>query len=322
MKKDLRIPIILICIVFAFSSAIAAQEGRGEGRLRGYVLDTDKNPIEGAKVTLEYLKYDRKLVTTTNKKGKFSFLGLAVGDVRISAEKEGFVLGGNQTRVSGAQKNPTQYIKLKRESEAKPKEDPNAALKDEFAQAIALFNDRKFEEALGLFQSFQEKKPDMYKIGINIGNCYVELQRYKEAIEEFQKVLDKITAENPVLEGNKTAAQIYATIGDIYMRQDQLKKAEEYFKKSIEIDKSDHALAYNVAEILFVGGKTDDSIKYYNLAIKIKPDWPKSYKQIGYAYLNKGDMKKAIEMFKKFLKLDPDSPEASGIKEVIKSLEL
>ncbi len=322
MKREFRITIILLCIAFSFSSAMAAQEGSGEGRLKGYVIDTDKNPIEGAKVTLEYQKYNRKLVTTTNKKGKFSFLGLGGGDVRISAEKEGFVLGGNQTHLSSIIKNPTQYIKLKRISEVKPEEDPIAALKDEFTQAIALFNERKFEDALELFQSFQQKKPGMYKIGINIANCYLELQRYEEAIEELQKVLDKIKAENPELEGNKTAAQIFATIGDIYMRQDQLKKAEEYFKKSIEIDKSDHALAYNIAEILFVGGKTDESITYYNLAIKIKPDWPNSYKQIGYAYLNKGDIKKAIEMFQKFLKLDPDSPEAPGLKEVIKSLEL
>jgi Tfp pilus assembly protein PilF len=42
---------------------------------------------------------------------------------------------------------------------------------------------------------------------------------------------------------------------------------------------------------------------------------------VGYAYLNKGDTKKAIEMFKKFLELDPDSPEAFEIKEVIKTLQ-
>ena len=315
-----KITVCIMMFLIIFTGNIIAQEGNGQGRLKGFVLDTDKKPVKGAKVTLEYLKYSKKIETITDKKGKFSFLGLGVGDIRISAEKEGFVVGGNQTRVSGAQRNPTQYIKLKKLSEVKAKDDPNAKIKDEFSQAINLFDDGKFDKALELFLSFQQKKPDMYKVGLNIGNCYLELKKYKEAINEFNKVLDKIKEENPELKGSKTASQIFASIGDIYMRQDNLKKAEKYFKKSIEIDQSDHALAYNIAEILFLANKTDDAIKYYNLAIKIKPDWPKSYKQIGYAFLNKGNTKKAIEVFKKYIQLDPKSSDAQIIKDVIKSL--
>ena len=127
--------------------------------------------------------------------------------------------------------------------------------------------------------------------------------------------------ETPDLQGNSEAAKLYASIGDTYMRQDKLKEAEKYFKKSIEIDPSDHALAYNVAEILFAAGKTEDAIKYYDLAVKIKPDWPKAYLQRGYAYLNKGDMENAVQSMKKFLELAPDSPEAEGVKEVINSLK-
>lgn len=321
MKRKIGFPLIIALIVFAFSVKQFAQEGAGTGRLVGYVSDKDKKPVEGAKIALEYFQFNRKLTTTTDKNGKFVFLGLGLGDVKISVEKDGFIFAAIQTRVSGVRKNPIQHIKLRHTSEVKPKDDPNNALKNEFTQAKALFTDRKFEQALALFQSFLKKKPDTFKIRIDIGNCYLELQRYQEAIDEYQKVLEKIKEENPELKGNKTAAQIYATIGDIYMRQDQLKKAEEYFMKSIEIDKSDHTLAYNIAEILFAAGKTNEAIEYYKLAIKIKPGWSKSYKQCGYACLNKGDIPKAIEMFNKFLELDPGSPDAPGIKEVIKSLK-
>ncbi len=319
LQNSISIIIFLFIIIF-LTGNIIAQEGNGQGRLKGFVLDTDKNPIIGAKVSLEYIKYNKKIETITDNKGKFSFLGLGVGVIKISAEKDGFVIGGNQTRVSGAQRNPTQYIKLKKLSELKAKDDPNAKVKDEFSQAINLFDNEKFDKALELFLSFRQKKPDMYKVGLNIGNCYLELKKYNEAINEFNKVLEKIKTENPELKGSKTASQIFASIGDIYMRQDNLKNAEKYFKKSIEIDQSDHALAYNIAEILFLANKTDDAIKYYYIAIKIKPDWSKSYKQIGYAFLNKGNTKKAIEMFKIFLKLDAKSSDAQIIRDVIKSL--
>lgn len=309
---------MITAIIFSFS--LPGQEGRGNGRLVGYIIDKEKNPIKGVKLTLEYLSFNYKLTTISDAKGKWTFARLGLGTVKIITEKEGFAKSGIQLKVSGVKKNPIKHIIMKRLSEIQPKKDENTFMRNEFLKANSLFKERKFEEALTLYNDILEKKPQMYKIGSKIANCYLELGRYEKALEEYQKVLEKLKAEDPKLETNKDIAQIFSFIGEAYMRQDKLKEAGEYFKKSIEIDESDHALAYNVAEILFAASKTDEAIKYYNLAIKIKPDWPKSYKQLGYAYLNKGDTKKAIEMLKKFLELAPESPEAPGIKEVIKSL--
>jgi tetratricopeptide (TPR) repeat protein len=161
----------------------------------------------------------------------------------------------------------------------------------------------------------------MFEIGINIGNCYLELKQYEKAIKTYKTVVDQFKGKSTDIESNKIVSQLYASIGDIFMRQNKLIKAEQYFKKSIAMDQSDPALAYNIAEIMFSAGKTNDSIKYYKMAIKIKPDWGIAYKQLGYVYLNKGNIKTAIKMLKKFLKLAPKSPDAPGVKEVIKSLK-
>jgi len=318
----------VILLIFAgvslFTSPLPAQEGRGNGRVVGFVHDTGKKPIAGVTLTLEYIKYSNKQTVTSNEKGKWTFVGLGVGDVRISVAKDGYKNEGIQFRVSGIRKNPNQYITLKKLSELKPTEvddDKGLASKTSFKKAIDLYKEREFEAALALFRDFLAMQPQLYKVGINIANCYLEMGQYNEAIKEYEKVLAKITAENPDLAGNSDAAALYSSIGDTYMRQDKLKEAEEYFKKSIEIDPSDHALAYNVAEILFAAGKTDDAIKYYDIAVKIKPGWSKAYLQRGYAYLNKGDIKKALQSMEKFLELAPNSPEAEGVKEVIKSLK-
>jgi tetratricopeptide (TPR) repeat protein len=311
-----------LLIILAFTWVGLAQEGRGKGRLAGEVQDENKNPIAGVKLTLEYLGYDYQLTAVSDEKGKWAFIGLGMGMVKISAEKDGFVPYGIQINVSSVNRNPKQLITLKRVENIKPGSAEGGEIsRDTFVKATALYKESKYEAALALFQDFRNQQPNLYQIGINIGNCYLELGRFEEAIKEFQIVADKITAENPEVKGNTELARIYASIGDTYMRQDKLKEAEEYFKKSIEIDSSDHLLAYNVAEILFAGGKTDEAIKYYQLAIRIEPDWSKSYVQIGYAYLNKGDTKAALENLKKFVELAPDSPEAPGVKDIIKSLE-
>lgn len=322
MKKQIFRAAAVLLIILAFTPAGWAQEGRGRGRLGGEVQGEDKNPIAGVKLTLEYLSYDYQMTDISDENGKWAFVGLGMGVVKISAEKEGYLTEGIQLTVSSVNRNPKQLIILKRIEDIKPESDEGGEVaRDTFVKATALYKESRYEAALALFQDFRKQQPHLYQIAINIGNCLLELGRFEEAIKEFQAVADKITAENPEVRGNTELARIYASIGDTYMRQEKLKQAEEYFKKSIEIDPSDHALAYNVAEILFVAGKTDDAIKYYQLAIRIKPEWPKSYAQLGYAYLNKGDTKSAVENLKKFVELAPDSPEAPGVKEVIKSLE-
>jgi tetratricopeptide (TPR) repeat protein len=321
MKKRLvtaLVVTVLPALIFVLPSP--AQEGAGTGRLIGYVFDSDNKPIEGAKLTLEYVKFNRSMEKVSDKYGKFTFLGLGKGYVRLRAKKKGYVDEVHQFEVYGINRNPRKKIVMKRVEDVDPGAKKTTASKDNFSQGLALFEARKFKEALASFEKFRKLQPKLHKVAFNIANCYIEMQQYGEAIRELEKVLEIIKAETPDLKGNSEVAKIYSTIGDVYMRQDNFGEAEKYFKKAIDIDPADHAVAYNVAEIMFVAGKTDEAIKYYEMAVKIKPDWPKAYKQLGYAYLNKGDTKKAIEMLNKFLELDPNSPEAPGIKEVIKSL--
>lgn len=323
MKNQMLSIIAVLILVMVFSSVPGwGQEGRGKGRLAGDVHDEDNKPIEGVNLNLQYMGYDYQLTAVSDEKGKWAFVGLGRGTVKITAEKDGFLPSSIKVVVSSVNRNPKVDIPMKRVEDIKPGTGEGGTIsKDTFEKATALYKESKYETALALFLDFRKQQPQLYQIGINIGNCYLELRRFDEAIQEFLLVTEKMLTENPEAKGNTELARIYASIGDTYMRQNKLKEAEEYFKKSIEIDPADHALAYNVAEILFAAGKTDDAITYYKLAIQIKPEWPKSYVQLGYAYLNKGDTKAAVESLKKFVELAPDSPETPGVKEVIKSLE-
>jgi len=100
-----------------------------------------------------------------------------------------------------------------------------------------------------------------------------------------------------------------------------MEKAQPFLEQAIEIFPSDHALAFNIAEIYFRDGKIDQAIEYYTLAIQIKPEWPLAYLKMGYAYVNKGDYGQAITSFKKFLELAPENKEAERVRNLIPQLE-
>jgi len=321
-KKAVLFVVHTSLLILALSGpGIYSQEGRGSGRLTGTVVDEAGKPVEGALITLEYLQFTNKLTAVSNAKGQWGFIGLGKGVISITTAKEGFSPSTIQLEVSGVKKNPEPKIILKRVTGNVAAEGLSDGSKELLLQGNALFEQKKFAEALALYQQFIDKYPSLYKIGLNVANCYMELQEYDKAIAEYQKVLDGLNAEAADKKDPKLTAQVFSGIGDAYMRQNKFKEAEQYFKKSIEIDPADHALAYNVAEIMMQANNVDEAIRYYEMAIRIKPDWPKSYLKLGYAWLNKGNTQKAVESFTKFVETSPpDDPDVALAKDIIKKI--
>ncbi len=272
-------------------------------------------------VELESLVHKLTMTTTTNEKGIWSLIGLGKTVVKIKVSKEGYDPTIIPQLDVSAIKNPEQEIVLKKTTDVESlgEESP----KELYLKAEKLYSQEEYEKALDVFEEFVEKQPDLYEARINIGNCYIKLKQYDKAIEEFKFVIEKLEEEKSDLKGNDTASSVYASLGELYMDRNDFEKAKEYFEKSIDIDPSNHALSYNVAEILFNSNRIDEAIHYYQLTAKIKPDWPKSYLKLGYCYLNKGEMETAIDYLNRFIELSPeDDPQVNSVKNLIKHLEM
>jgi tetratricopeptide (TPR) repeat protein len=298
------------------ASFVYAQEGRGNGRLTGTITDESGVALANATITLKYNAFNRTLQTKSNAKGQWGFLGLGKGEIQVSAELAGFSLTTMQMPISGATVNPEIHIILK--SDTSTAGDAN---RDAFVRANELFDQQKYAEALTLYQEFAGKNPDMFKIGIYIGNCKTELREYDEALAEFQKVLDIAGKGGVDLKGDTTAAQAYAGIGDIFLRQQKFKEAEENFRRSIDILPSDPALPFNVAEIMFAQSKTAEAEKYYLMATQIKPSWPKPYLKLAYVALNQGQMDKSLEYLNKFCEIGKDDPKFAEAQALLDALK-
>ena len=318
--KKFKVIISFFLFIAVFSNFLISQEGRGQARLKGKVVDEDGNPIEGAKVELESLVHKLTMTTKTDENGRWSFIGLGKTVMKIKFSKEGYDPTIIPELNVSAIKNPDQEIVLKKimDVESLEEKDPKAL----YLKGDKLYNQGEYKKALTVFKEFIEKQPELYETRVNIGNCFIKLKQYDKAMEEFKFVLEKLEEGKNDLEGNKTASSLYASLGELYMDKNDFEKAKEYFEKSINIDPSNHALSYNVAEILFNSNKIDEAIYYYKLAAKIKPDWPKSYLKLGYCYLNKGQMETAIDYLNKYVELSPeDDPQVNSVKNIIKQLE-
>lgn len=303
-------------IIFLLSIGFVwGQAGRGRGRLSGTVVDENQNPIPGAKVVCEFIKnMNVKKEDVSNDNGEWAVLGLGTGMWRVTASKDGYIPSFSEVYVRQLQRNPRVTLTLKKiETEAaviKERESLNL-----LEQANILFEEQKYDEALSLMRQFLEQNPEAYQAYASIGDCYREKGDFDKAIENYTIVLEKAETDEEM--GKEMTARALAGIGESYLKMQDIEKAQKYFEQSIETYPENEILAYNVGEIYFSNQKIDEALKYFALSTQIKPDWPPPYLKLGYVYLNKGDYSNAEANFKKFLEMDPDSPEAPTVRNIL-----
>lgn len=314
---------LFIVIVLSFTSFVLAQAGRGKARISGVVKDEQGNSIKSAKIVIQFLE-DAQVMReiTVNKKGEWAIMGVGSGTWRVTASAEGYISIYKDAYIRQLDRNPKITLVLKKLK--KTIQPDQTMIEDELTldlleKANQLFSEEKYDEAIAILKQFLEINPNVYQAIIGIGDCYREKGELEQALEEYNKALEQAKEDESM--GKEMTATALARIGECYMREEDFETAQDYFKLSIESYPENEILAYNVGEIYFSNQKIGEAIHYFELSTQIKSDWGPPYLKLGYAYLNKGDYEKAKLNLKKFLELDPESPEAPRVKNMIDYIE-
>jgi tetratricopeptide (TPR) repeat protein len=323
-NKNISMVFLVFLLSLSLTLTLFGQQGRGKGRIRGTVQDEAGNPIEGAKIVAQHLRYDTKFESESDDKGHWAVAGLGTGFFRITVSKEGYGTTYHEMNISQfSSKNPPLEFTLKKIQTTGVN---MPAIQDEeaipiFEEGNELYEQKKYSEAVEKYKEFLERNPTIYQVNINIGSCYQEMGEYDKAIEAYNEILNKVKEEKGSYEGDESAARALISLGECYIKKGDLEKAREYLKQAIDIFPGDETIPFNIGEIYFNQGETDKAIEYFKLAIQVKESWAAPYQKLGYAYLNKGEYKLAIESLKKFLELAPDDPQTETIQNLILKLE-
>jgi tetratricopeptide (TPR) repeat protein len=303
MKKAGMFLIFAILLVGpAFS-----QSYRGQGRLTGIVTDQDGKPIEGVRVKLYSVKAAQGFEVMTDAKGEWKAMYIRGGGWNIDFDKAGYAPKKISTNIQESFQNPPVQTKMQKIEGLIITEELKAALNE----GNKLSDEKKYDEAIAVYEKLLSQNPDAYIIAKNIGNCYFELQKYDKAEESYRKVLDKDPAN----------AEIMLLIGNCYINRGEKDKAMEWYGK-IEFEKiTDPTVLFNIGSGFYSQSKYEDALKYYRRAIEVQKDFLDAIYQLGLTYLAMSNNAEAITTFESYLKYDSDSPKANQVKNFLDFLK-
>ncbi|WP_462270243.1 tetratricopeptide repeat protein [Desulfobacter sp.] len=195
-------------------------------------------------------------------------------------------------------------------------------------KGLELIEKKEYKKALGLFQTLvnQNANPEYY---YNIGYIKTAQNKYYEAIDAFSKAtrLDRL-----FVKAYKAMAMVYRVMGavekveactriaaEIYMDTDKLGKAEDMLNELLASG-TNSLNVFNTLGVLYrKKGDIKEAMKQYKKALKVHPDEPYIYYNIGRLYLDAKDTTKAKTYFQVALDKDHGFTEA---KQVIKAIDL
>jgi len=214
---------LTICAMVVGLAALTVPAAAQTGQIRGKVTDAENKPVEGAKVTIQQLDNNTKFEVKTKKNGEYMQIGLPPGQYKITAEKDGLSASkNNRISLDMAEVNLTitkggaSMEGVSKEERAKA-EAKVAGIKAAYAEAAALTNAGKNDEAIAKFNEVLKDVPKCVECYMGIGLANSNKKDYPAAEAAFKQVL--------TLDPN--SADAYNGLATIYNDQKQFDKAKE-----------------------------------------------------------------------------------------------
>lgn len=284
----------VIGVLFAGLALAAGEASAQTGTARGKVLDDKGQPLVDAKIVLEYQGgVTRKYETKTSKKGEYTQVGLAVGQYRITASKEGFAPFYVETRVNLGDVTYVQDMKLVPAQAAAQAAAAKAAdeITPAFNAAADLARQGKLDEAEAAYKALLVKAPTIPEVYLNLAFLYRQKKDWAAAEAAYQKALE--------LRPNYSDAN--AGLLAVYQASGNTEKANALAAAAT----GDPKVQFDLGVTHLNAGKYDDALAAFQKAQAADPNNPETYYYLGTIYVGMNKIADARTNLEKYVAMKP-----------------
>ncbi len=317
------------------------------GGLSGAAKGEKGEPLVGHPIIIERQDVRGTYPTKTNKKGEYIYIGLPIGNYKVTLKdpngRELFYQSlhvgmGDPTvldfdlakeRVRGAedqQKALAANPELAKQKEAQEKEVKQfTGLKATFDQGQLLMNEKKYAEAAAMFEQALPlaKEKNVPVVLARLGQAYAGAASADTDREAKTRDRDKaVEYYNKAMEANPTDASLHNNLGSLYADMGKTSEAQQEFQKAAEINPTGASGFYYNMGVVFVNkNKMDEAATALKKSTELDPTNANAFYWLGMALLGKAEIRAdgtvvpaagTVEAFEQYLKLDPNGQWAAS----------
>ena len=325
--------VVVLLASFAFTFSAFAQTGGLSGKCTGQ----DGNPLAGYTIQVERQEMKWSSHVKTNKKGEYTYIGLAPGNYKLTlvdpSGRQVFNIShhvglGDPTEVNfdmakemaAARKeqmaNPDTAKKIE---QAATEQKQFTGLKATFDQATLLFNQQRFAEAAAMFEQALPLAKDknvhivLAQLAQAYGKAAAQEQSKDARVQDQQKAIDNF---QKAMQLDPNDASLHNNLGSVYADMGKVAEARAEFQKAADINPAGASgYYYNLGVVMVNQGKMDDAAVSLKKATDLDPTNANAFYWYGMALLGKAGTKPdgtvdvvpgTVEAFQTYLKLQPN----------------
>ena len=130
-------------------------------------------------------------------------------------------------------------------------------LQADLQAADLLYNAQKYDEAIAAYRAIMAKAPALSVINLQIAAAYRNKKEYDNAIAAY----------NDLLKADPNNDKAIVGIGMTNLEKGDLKAAEDTLTKAAQGPKPTREVFYNLGEVKFAKGQTDEAATWYQKAV-------------------------------------------------------
>ncbi len=283
-----------VAIVFAtFLTCIPASAQTGG--LTGKCIGQGGAPLAGYTITIERTDIRWNSKVKTNKKGEYTYIGLALGVYKLTLlGPDGKAMYFIEKKVGMGDPTEANFDMGQIMQEAKKQQETNP----EFQKQV-----QEQKQSANLKQVFDQAH-DLYM-----------QKHYPEAAAMFEKALPLATSSKNISIVTAQLADTWSKAASVEDNPDTRKtdqgKSLEYFNKALQIDPNDATLHNNLGNLYAQMGRPTDAAEEFKKAADLDPPHASNYYyNLGAIMVNKGQMDEAATALKKATDIDPTNANA------------
>jgi len=190
-------------------------------------------------------------------------------------------------------------------------------LEPQLAQAYINLSDLYYKagdiaSAVGTLQKGSYELQDNLAIAHLLARVYIDDQRWEDAIEELERVLD----------GEPENYDAYYDLGHVCFELGDYEGAISNFETVTEYRQDSELLYYSLAQAYEANNEVDKAISNYLKSIAVNDKFTLAYKKVAILFMARNDFDDAIEYFEEYSNFDIPQEEKDSVNKLIERIKV